>query len=87
MSFVDAGGETVGLIESNADDVAAGAEQDWSAQIDWPTGACAACCESSASRSDEIATTPLDSDNHGTSWAANLQQVGQAADVGDLTER
>ena len=38
VSFLDAGGETVGLIEANADDVAAGAEQEWSAEIQWPTG-------------------------------------------------
>jgi hypothetical protein len=36
VSFLDAGGETVGLIESDSDDVAAGAEQEWSIDIEWP---------------------------------------------------
>jgi hypothetical protein len=38
VSFLDAGGETVGLIETNADGVAGGAEQPWSAAVEWPAG-------------------------------------------------
>jgi hypothetical protein len=36
VSFLDAGGETVGLIQSDANDVAAGAEQEWSVDLEWP---------------------------------------------------
>jgi hypothetical protein len=35
VSFLDAGGETVGLVEAGAVDVAPGDGRDWSAAIDW----------------------------------------------------
>jgi hypothetical protein len=36
VSFLDAAGETVGLVQADVDDVASGDERAWSAEIDWP---------------------------------------------------